>query len=125
MRSPFRHILHWTPRVLGLLFALFVSLFALDVLGQGYGFWGTLQALFIHLIPVYLLLIALAAAWRWPLAGMLLFAGLSGLYIATTWGPYPLVANLIGVAPIAGPALLIALLFLGDWWARRARPAAR
>jgi hypothetical protein len=44
-KQPVKRILLWTPRVLSLLFALFVSLFALDVFGQGYGFWQTTLAL--------------------------------------------------------------------------------
>jgi len=39
-----RGVLHWAPRVLGLLFPLFVALFALDVFGQGQGFWRTALA---------------------------------------------------------------------------------
>lgn len=108
----------WTPRVLGLLFALFLSLFALDVFGQGYGFWGTLLAFVIHLIPVWLLLIGLALAWRWDWVGVLIFGGFAVWYLATMWGPFPLAANLVGVLPIAGPAVLIGLLFLLSWQTR-------
>lgn len=66
----------------------------------------------MHLIPVYVLRIALAIAWRWPWARALLYIGFSVWYLVTAWGPYPLVANLIGVWPIAGPALLVGMLFL-------------
>jgi hypothetical protein len=112
MKHTIQQIFVWTPRILGILFALFVSMFALDVLGAGYGFWGTILALLMRLIPVYVLLIALAIAWRWPWAGALLFISFSVWYVVTAWGPYPLVANLIGVWPIAGPPLLVGLLFL-------------
>ena len=37
--------LTWTPRILGLLFAAFLSLFALDVFEQGYQGWETVLAL--------------------------------------------------------------------------------
>lgn len=79
------------------------------------GFWGTLAALLIHLIPVYVLLIALAIGWRWEWVGALLFAAFSVWYLVSTWGPFPLVANLIGAWPIAGPPLLVSLLFLLSW----------
>jgi hypothetical protein len=115
MRQLLKQLLFWTPRVLGLLFALFVSLFALDVFGQGYGFWGTMRALFMHLIPVYILLIALAIGWRWEWAGALLFAGFSIWYLVMSWGAFPLIAILVGTWPIAAPALLVALFFLLDW----------
>lgn len=116
MRKLLKHLLFWTPRVLGLLFALFVSLFALDVFGQGYGFWRTLGALFVHLIPVYVLLIALAIGWRWELVGALLFAGFSVWYLSLAWGPIPLIAILVAALPIAAPALLVAFFFLLDWF---------
>lgn len=115
MRKLLKHLLFWTPRVLGLLFALFISMFALDVFGQGDGFWGTLGALLMHLIPVYVLLIALAIGWRWEWAGALLFAGFSVWYLIMSWGPVPLIAILMGAWPIAAPALLVALFFLLDW----------
>ena len=51
--------LYWTPRILSILFLLFLALFSLDVVGQGYGFWGTIGALFMHNIPVFILLIVL------------------------------------------------------------------
>ena len=90
-------------------------MFALDVFGEGYGFWGTLLALFMHLIPVYVLLIGLALAWRWEWAGALVFIGFGAWYLVISWGPFPLIANLIGALPIAGPALLIGILFLIGW----------
>lgn len=115
MRQFLKQLLFWTPRVLGLLLALFVSLFALDVFGQGYGFWGTVAALLIHLIPVYVLLIALAIGWRWEWAGALLFAGFGVWYFIMSWGPFPLIAILIAAWPLAAPALLVGLFFLIDW----------
>lgn len=115
MRQFLKHLLFWTPRVLGLFFALFVGIFALDVFGQGYGFWGTLGALLIHLIPVYVLLIALAIGWRWEWAGALLFAGFSVWYLIMSWGPFPWMAILVAAWPLAAPALLVALFFLIDW----------
>ncbi len=55
----------WLPRILCILFAAFISIFALDVFGAGYTASETLVALFMHLIPTGLILIALAIAWRW------------------------------------------------------------
>jgi hypothetical protein len=115
MKHSLQRILIWTPRVLGVLFAFFVSIFALDVFGQGYGFLDTILVLFMHLIPVYILLAALAIAWRWEWAGAVLFASFSVWYVVVSWGRLPLAANLIGVWPIAGPSLLIGLLFLLNW----------
>jgi hypothetical protein len=109
-----KRILFWAPRVLGILFALFISLFALDVFGVGYGFWETILALLIHLIPVYLILIALAIAWRWERVGSILFVALGALYMITAWGQFPWSVYLV----VAGPAFLIGILFLVDWFYR-------
>jgi len=70
MRRPVRRLLFWTPRVALLLFAAFLSIFALDVFGAGYGFWETALALLMHLIPMWIMLGALALAWRWEWVGL-------------------------------------------------------
>ena len=44
MKRPVKRTLFWAPRILCILFAVFVSLFALDVFGEGYGFWETILA---------------------------------------------------------------------------------
>jgi hypothetical protein len=108
MRQPYAKILLWTPRILGILFALFLSMFALDVFGQGYSFWETALALFMHLIPVFVLLIGLALAWRWPWVGAVGFLGFSLWYLSVAWGQ---LVSLI----IVGTPLLIGILFLLNW----------
>lgn len=84
-------ILLWTPRILGILFALFVSLFAFDVFGMGYSFWNAALALFVHLVPIFLLLIGLAIAWHWEWVGAVVFPGFSVWYLMTFGGAVPLV----------------------------------
>jgi hypothetical protein len=96
------------------LFAAFISVFALDVFGAGYGFWETLAALFIHLIPTWVILAVLAVAWRREWAGAIAFAALGVGYIVTAWGKFPWVTYLI----VAGPAFLAGVLFLVNWLLR-------
>jgi len=114
MKASQKRILFWTPRVLSLLFALFVSLFALDVFGMGYGFWETVLALLIHLIPVYVLLIGLALAWRWEWIGALCFIGFALWYLAEAWGRFPLSVYLM----MAGAPFVVGVLWLLDWFYR-------
>jgi len=109
----------WAPRVLCILFALFISIFALDVFGEGYGLWQTVAALTMHLIPTGLVLIALVVAWRWEWAGGILFGGLGVLYVAMAWGRFDWTAYLV----IAGPLFLIGALFVVDWVWRWRLPA--
>jgi hypothetical protein len=111
MRKPFGKILFWAPRILCLLFAAFISLFALDVFDAGYGFWGTVLALLIHLVPTWLVLISLAIAWRWEWIGAILFVVLGAWYIIEAWGKFTWVTYLM----ISGPAFLIGALFLFNW----------
>jgi hypothetical protein len=71
-------------RILGILFAAFISLFALDVFTEGTPFLEILAALFIHLIPTFILLIVLWIAWKRPVIGgpIFILAGLSYIFIA-------------------------------------------
>src|SRR5437763_16456396 len=95
--------LFWTPRVLCLLFAVFISLFALDVFNENIGFWRTFAALSIHLIPTAIVLVVLAIAWRWELIGgaRLMLAG-RGYTVTVVTGHHPLG----WILAIAGPAFL-------------------
>ena len=115
MGTSAKKALFWTPRVLCILFALFLSLFSLDVFGEGYSVGQTILALFMHLIPVYMVLAALAVAWRWEWVGTVLFTGLGIFYIVMAWGRFPLATYVA----ISGPAFVLAALFLANWIYRK------
>jgi hypothetical protein len=115
VKTPLNRLLCWTPRVLCLLFAGFLTLFALDVFGEGHGFWETTLALFMHLIPTWIVLIVLAICWRWEWVGAMLFAALGGYYLISTWGRMHWSAYVV----ISGPLFLVGALFLVDWLYRR------
>jgi hypothetical protein len=110
MKAPLLPVLFWLPRGLAILFAGFISLFALDVFSEARGLRDTLMALLIHLIPTGLLLLALAIAWRWEGAGALLFIGLALIYVIGVDARMDWPAYLF----IAGPLFLIGGLFLVD-----------
>ena len=114
MNTTVRRLLIWTPRVLGILFALFLSIFALDVFGAGYTVWETIVALFMHLIPTFVILIALALAWRWEWVGALGFLGFVLWYLLEAWGNM----SALTLVLIAGPPLIVGLLYLVDWFYR-------
>lgn len=112
----------WAPRILTILFALFLSVFALDVFTDTKGFLQTLTALVLHLMPTFLVVVLLALAWRWELIGVIAFAGLAITYIVVTSGQFPWVT----CATISGPLLLISVLFFLSWRKRfRARTAGQ
>ncbi len=121
-----RRALFWAPRALSIAFIAFLSLFALDVFGAGYGFWKTLLALTLHLIPTFVLIAVLVLAWRWEWIGAALYAAAGILYVI--WAlerPIRPAIKLTWILAIAEPAFVIAALFLANWMKHgelRARP---
>ena len=113
MRRPVKRLLYWTPRVIVIAFALFISLFALDVFSEGRGFWETALALMMHLIPTAFIVLVLVISWRWEWVGAVMFSLAGGAYmIMTPRHPQWWVA-------ISGPLFLIAILFLLSWIFRK------
>lgn len=117
MNKTLKGVLLWTPRIAGILFILFLGMFALDVFDSRLGFWGTVLALSIHLIPSILLAVGIVLAWRREWVGAVIFIGWAVLYPAIAprmdWIAYALISFL--------PAL-IGLLFLAGWvWRRQVR----
>lgn len=74
-------LLFWTPRALALLFALFLSLFALDAGGHGLRPLATLGVVAVHLVPTAVVLAVLVVAWRWESLGAGIFIGLALGYL--------------------------------------------
>ena len=116
-----KRALFWTPRALSIVFIAFLSLFALDVFGEHLGLWRTVLALTMHLVPSLVLIAALVLAWRWEWIGAALYAGAGLLYVGWVVSlsrPVPPAVRLIWVLTIAGPAFVIAGLFLANWLKR-------
>jgi hypothetical protein len=90
---------------------MFLSLFALDVFGEGYGFWKTIGALLIHLVPVYVVVVVIVIAWRWEWIGAILFIALSAFYMIWTWGRF----HWSAYVGISGPLLVLGVLFFFNW----------
>ncbi len=114
MKTTSKRLLFWTPRIVCILFAAFVSLFALDVFDEHLGFWKTVLALGIHLVPTWIVLGILAITWRWEWVGAILFNLLAVLYIVWAWGRF----NWMAYAFISGPLCVIGILFLFNWLRR-------
>ncbi len=118
-----RGLLYWTPRALCIAFAAFISIFALDVFREGVPVWQVALALLMHLIPTFLIVAILVVSWRHEWVGGVLYILLGVLYVAWAWGkPF---ARASTFALIAGPPILVGVLFLLGWRHRaRLRPAA-
>lgn len=115
--------LYWLPRVLTILFVLFIAMFSLDEFGNGYSIGQLLLGLFMHNIPTFVLIIFLVFAWKWELVGAVGFA-LAGLaYIAmlfmsafrNSFEWYMISWSVF----IAGPAFVIAFLWWLNWKRKR------
>jgi hypothetical protein len=66
----------WTPRILGILAILFISIFALDAFQPGMTIWEQLRDFLMHLIPSFILLAILLIAWKWQLIGGIIFVAI-------------------------------------------------
>lgn len=105
----------WVPRILCILYGVFLSLFSLDVFSVSAGFPEQMLGLLIHLIPVFLVAGVLALAWRREWIGTVLFTAMAVFYPVAAWGDVHWTAFLA----ISGPLLAIAVLFLVGWIHRR------
>jgi hypothetical protein len=121
MKNLLLKILFWSPRLLGLAFALGLSVFALDVFEMGYGFWETLGALLLHLIPNFIVLALVALAWRWEKFGGSVFIFLGLIYLLSTQGRIPGWSYLV----ITLPLVVMGALFIADYLVRKANIPAR
>ena len=101
--------LFWAPRALCILFIAFVSMFALDVFDEGHGFWQTLVALTMHLVPSFVMVAALVVAWRWEWVGTVVFTACGIVFMVIVRGPW-WVKTMFAV-----PCLVAAYLFLVNW----------
>ncbi|MCJ7529743.1 MAG: hypothetical protein MUO64_01765 [Anaerolineales bacterium] len=115
MNKTVKRVLYWAPRILSILFAIFVGLFALDLFGAGYSFWETILALLIHLIPTFAILIVLAISWRWEWVGGVLFIFLAAFYLVRFGGQFPWSIYLV----MSGPPFLVGILFIINWFYRK------
>lgn len=104
-------ILFWTPRVLTIVFILFISLFALDSFDGDHSVLEKLGAFLIHLIPSFVLVFLLIISWRHEWIGAIVFFLLGIVYIIFSWGKF----NVAAYVSISGPLFLIAILFWLNW----------
>ena len=109
MSTTNRNVLHWAPRIFGILYAGFISLFAFDVWGTGAGIWEELAAFLVHLLPTYFILAAVVIAWKNPWVGGILFIVLATIFGLVFGQGETATLLLMALAPTA-----IGLLFMCD-----------
>lgn len=113
--------LYWTPRILAILFIIFLSLFSLDVFGTGAGFWPTVLAFLMHNIPSFILLVILWISWRHELVGAITFVLVGLAYIVMLFMNQFEWYMISWALTIAGPAWLVGILFFINWSKKRSK----
>lgn len=76
-----KNFLRWTPRILAILFTIFISLFALDVFDEGYNLSELLTTLLMHSIPTLFFALVTLLAWKKPRLGGMIFVILAMMTI--------------------------------------------
>lgn len=101
-------ILYWIPRVLTILAILFMMMFSLDVFGGKEPLSRQLLGFLIHNIPAWILIVVLIIAWKWEMAGGLLF-----IISSVTGGSiFFMHTHMIGSLIVMAPFLVVGLLFI-------------
>lgn len=113
--------IYWVPRILGILFVLFLGMFSLDVFdpSNNYSLTETIVAFFIHNIPSLILLIVLIVSWKYEMVGGIGFILGGIIYIAfvltaiisTGFEWY----YLAWILEISGIFFFVGILFLIGW----------
>lgn len=111
---------HWAPRMASIVFVLFLALFSLDVFEPGRSASDILVGLLLHNIPVFVLAVLTAAAWKRPIVGGISFISAGILYIALVFlqgvrGGLDWRIALVWSVRLSGIAFLIGGLYVADW----------
>ena len=110
-------IIHWTPRILGIIAILFVSMFSLDAFEPGLPLSRQLLNFTIHLIPSYVLLALLVIGWKKPFVGGILFA-IAGIvlspfvYVLNYNRTHSIWISLTIILMITVPFIVVGILFM-------------
>ena len=99
----------WAPRVLGILTALFLGLFALDAFKPGVPVLQSLPDFIIHLAPALVLLLVVAVSWHRAWLGGVMFLALAAVYAVMAAPRFD------WILAIAGPLVFVGVLFLWSW----------
>ncbi|MBU0461116.1 MAG: hypothetical protein KJ574_00875 [Nanoarchaeota archaeon] len=115
--------IYWIPRILSILFILFLAMFSLDIFDMNLGFWGTIVGLLMHNIPSFILTAVLVISWKYEIVGGIAFilAGLLYVVLMVVEGirggfGWDMILSLI---LIAGIPIAVGILFLIGWYKKK------
>lgn len=120
MAKRINKFIYWTPRILGIIFILFLMMFSLDVFQPGLTVWQITIGLLMHNLPALILLFFLIFSWKHEIVGGIVFISAGLLYIlllasSSHFEWYMLIWPLT----ISGPAFLVGILFLINWFKKK------
>ncbi|HBT39530.1 MAG: hypothetical protein H5T93_09395 [Pseudothermotoga sp.] len=118
-------LVFWLPRLLSILFLLFLFMLSFDVFEEGRSTAETFIGFLIHNIPVFALLVPVLLAWKRDLVGAITFLVVGLLFIVfvtynvlfreeVSWDD-----PILSILTISGPAFLTAFLYFKSWKSRR------
>ncbi|MDD2647025.1 MAG: hypothetical protein PHV78_03720 [Patescibacteria group bacterium] len=119
MNQKINKFIYWAPRILSIIFIFFLTLFSLDIISPELSFWQIIIGLFIHNIPVFILLIILITFWKREIISGIVFIMAGILYVIL------ILVNILKdsfqwymvswILMVAGPAFFIGVLFIINW----------
>lgn len=118
-------LFYWLPRLLCIVAILFISMFALDAFDNRLTIWQQIGSFLIHLIPSYVLIIALIIAWRWELIGGIIFTSIGFItgplifYHNTSINHFSVLQSLGIVSLINLPFIIVGGLFIFNYLNQR------
>ncbi len=120
MKKKTNKFIYWTPRILAIIFILFLMMFSLDIFEPGLTAGQIAVGLFMHNIPALFLLIILIISWRHEIIGGVVFI-LAGLLYVLMLAMTPKFEwyMLSWSVTITGQAFLIGILFLTNWFKKK------
>lgn len=120
MKKKINQFIYWAPRILSVMFILFLTVFSWDVFGENSGFWQTALGLLIHNIPALILALIVWVSWKkYEIVGGIAFilagiAHMASSIMRATIDPW---TTALAISMILdGPAFLIGILFLVGWF---------
>jgi hypothetical protein len=113
--------LFWIPRILSILLIIFLALMSLDVITPGLSLWQIIVGLFMHNIPVFILLAVLLISWKYEIVGGIVFILAGLLYIFMLMGGQFGWYKVVWAIQISGVSFLIGALFLIGWFRKKKR----
>ena len=121
-----RKYVYWAPRILSILFIVFLAMFSLDMIESERSIGDIIIGLIVHNIPVFILIGLLIIAWKHELVGAVTFITAGLLYSGFTvfraiQSEIPWYQSISWCLTIAGPIFLIGILFLLNWKCKRSQ----